>query len=107
MDVIILPMTEKSETQETDWTSATYADFLRRQEVIRAEFGATTPFIEGENFPDLMEKRKLFRSAGFDANEHSSGGLSVFIENEDQYKKFQEIAKERGFKIFMQLPRSR
>lgn len=72
-------MAEKNESQEVDWSSATYADFLRRQEIIRSEYGATTPFIEGENFPDLMEKRKLFRSAGFDANEHSSGGLSVFI----------------------------
>lgn len=98
-------MTEKIEGGEVDWNSASYNDFLKRQEEIRQGFGSTTPLIKADNFPELMEKRKLFRDAGFDANEHTRGGVSIFIENEEQYKKLQEVATEKGWKIDMETPR--
>lgn len=97
-------MAEKDVSPEIDWNSASYTDFLSMQSKLRQNFRATTPMIDAANFPELMQRRGLFRSAGFEANEHSSGGISIFVETEEEYTKLQKFATENNLKIKMPRP---
>lgn len=97
-------MTEKPTSDEIDWNNVSYSEFTEQQQKLRNNLRATIPFVEAGNYPELMKKKSLFREAGFDANEHSNGGLSIFVEDEDGFKKLQEFVKEKNLKLKMPTP---
>ena len=81
----------------------TYEKLLEAQKKLRENNRPTIPFIPDKfapNYPAMMELRQQLKNKHLEADHsHALGGVTIFIDSEDDFNNLHEFLQENDFEV--------